>query len=229
MGHKVRKWHIQPQSSIAFAWFCPFLLAGGSPSILQVSRGRKGVCLHSGVLFMRAFLNCYCPLFCSSKRHTESTEWLLPKQAANLKLTSPAAPAALLMSALGTEQKTRGGREVPCLCCHQAAAHVHDACSPLTAGLPDCIHALSLQENNVTKQMRCLRQSWKHLEDSCLAGLSLLSHAWHTSAGGALAQQHSIQLLKEALIKIILLFEKKQCRHYLRKNKPQSWYRKTCN
>lgn len=139
---------------------------------------------------MRAFLNCYCPLFCSSKRHTESTEWLLPKQAANLKLTSPAAPAALLMSALGTEQKTRGGREVPCLCCHQAAAHVHDACSPLTAGLPDCIHALSLQPGKQCHQANAVSQAVMKTPGRRLSGRAqpsqpCLAHQCRRSPGTA--------------------------------------------
>lgn len=135
-------------------------------------------------------------------------------QAGSQHATGPTVPAALLTGALDTEQKTRRG-EVPQLCSHQASARVHDARSPLSRTPWLHLFFSCNLENNVSKQVKCLRQPDEHLEDNHLAELGLLSHAWHTSAGGALALQHSIYLSQETLIKIILLFEKKQHRQIL--------------
>lgn len=147
-----------------------------------------------------------CPSY-NCKRYTESMEWLFPNQAANtwlvlqdLQLCSPVSQT--------------WSREVLQLCCQQDFAHIHNTHSPFPPGLSDCFYAppVTWKTASPCKHSDVLPKQWgKHLEGKHLAGLRILSHAWHMDA---LAQQHRFHLMQEALVKIILWFEK-QCRQIL--------------
>lgn len=99
-------------------------------------------------------------------------------------------------------------REVLQLCCHQDFAHIPNTHSPLPPGLSDSFYTLPL--------------IWKTASPHKPRGPSSEGNIWKANSRQGsqpcLPQQHRFHLIQEALIKVLLWFEK-QCRQILGNSK----------